>query len=469
MKAVPSGNLPIRSPAALRWGVALAVFGLIERAVLWLIYRPIYYGDTGAYQRLTEVLSQGSLQGYDGTRVPFYPAFLAVVGPDGDAIWLAQMVLGWGISLLLFWMTWRVTASPAWAASVGFLYNLIPGQVLFEANLLTETLTAFLLVLSYTVLLALQRSRPMAGQVAIAFGLGVLAALAGLTRPLFFLFAPWLLPFVWIGGDERLPEDRRPLSDRLRWLLAGPRWRARLARSAAYCVGPLLLLGGWLAYIQTTYQMLAPTVMTGYNWVQHTGGYFEYLPDEDAAIRDTYIRYRDQRIAERGDQTNAIWDAIPELTQASGLSFFNLSEELQRLSLRLIRAHPDLYLKNVIEGWISFWKAPPYWRAESLRLPWTVGWMQALVLMGRGISIAANGLFLLITAAALLSVKARRRLAWDRYLTAIAGMIWLTSIVQTLVDHGDNERFLVPLQMLVILTVARAAAAWLRRGGAPSG
>ncbi len=29
--------------------------------------------------------------------------------------------------------------------------------------------------------------------------------------------------------------------------------------------------------------------------------------------------------------------------------------------------------------------------------------------------------------------------------------IWIASILQTLLDHGDNPRFLVPLQSLVVL------------------
>jgi len=33
----------------------------------------------------------------------------------------------------------------------------------------------------------------------------------------------------------------------------------------------------------------------------------------------------------------------------------------------------------------------------------------------------------------------------------LAGNIWVASIVQSLLDHGDNPRFLVPLQSLVIL------------------
>jgi len=35
------------------------------------------------------------------------------------------------------------------------------------------------------------------------------------------------------------------------------------------------------------------------------------------------------------------------------------------------------------------------------------------------------------------------------------GLVWLISVVQTLADHGDNPRFLMPLQMLVFFVVLR--------------
>ncbi len=455
-----------RRPAG-RWLAAVAAFGLLERLALWFLYQPAYYGDTGAYLRLAEVLSRLSLVGYDGTRVPAYPAFLAITGPDGDAISLVQMILGWLISLLLFWIAWRTTDSPAAGVVVALLYDLIPGQVLFEANLLTETLTTFLVVASFALLLALARAGSGRIKAGLASLLGLVASLAGLTRVLFFVLPVWLLPFVWWAAGDPRPQGNLSTAGRLDRRL-GADWQRRVLRTAVFCVGPVLLLGGWLAYIQSTYHMLSPTVMTGFNWVQHTGVFFEYLPDEEAVIRDTYLRYRDERLRERGDQTNTIWAAIPELTEVTGLSFFDLSRELQRLSLRLIRDHPDLYLLNVVEGWIAFWKAPPYWLPDNVRLASAVPLLRFGVAAGRAVSILANALFLAASAAAALSRKARRRIGWDAFAWSVAGMIWLASIVQTLVDHGDNERFLVPLQMLVVYLVVRTLASWPRRQQAPA-
>ena len=450
-----------------RWIMALALIGLAQRMAFWLVYSPASFGDTPSYMRLAEALQQSGLGSYDGTRVPGYPAFLALLGRDPGMVWLAQMALGWGASMLLFSLGWKTTGSPRLGAAAAMLYNLTAGLVLFEANLLSETLTAFLVLLSLALLAALDRrvarewegdragGRRRLAEWGLAAGLGITAALAGLTRPLFYILPPVLAPFIWLaGGLSR--RAGRPVVVRAE---AG----RRIARLAAFGLPSVLLLGGWILWVDRTYEMLSPTTMGGYHLVQHTGEFFEYLPDEQATLRDTYLKYRDAQIAARGTQANAIWDAIPELSAVSGLSFFGLSAELQRLSLQLIRQHPLLYLENVVEGWIDFWKAPVYWDSAGLRLaglrPLFSGW----ALFGRGLSLAANAVFLLASAGAVVSRSLRARLGLDGFSVALGGTIWTASVVQTLADHGDNPRFLVPLQAVVMLAVLRALWSW-RRG-----
>jgi hypothetical protein len=426
-------------------GGLLLVFGLAERGLLWAGYPPVEYSDTSAYLRLGRVLSQWTLDGFDGRRVPGYPAFAALAGGDPPSIYALQLGLGLAISLLLFWMTFRTTRSAALGLSVGLLYDLIPGQFLFEANLLTETLTAFLLTLSMTLLAELQRAGRRGAEVFWALLLGIVGALTGLVRPLYFYLAVWLLPFVWSRAE-------------------GPRSRA--LRLAAYLPGPALLLGGWLWFIYSTYGMISPTVVTGFGLIQHTGSYFEYLPDSAAPIRDTYVRLRDERIAARGDQSNTIWDAIPELSRVSGLGFYDLSREVQRLSVQLIREHPWWYASSAAGGWVDFWKAPVWWSPEAIESPAIREVLSSWATAGRLVSLAANGLFLLGTAAAILSRQARLRLGVDSHMLAAAGTVWVSSVLQTLFEHGDNPRFLVPAQMLVIYVVARMAYAWWKRRSA---
>jgi hypothetical protein len=425
-----------------RGGILLILIGLIERVWMWMVYQPISYGDTGSYMRVAGVLSAQSMQGYDGTRVPGYPAFLALVGMEPERVWLVQMCFGLIISYLLFWITWRTSGNVALGFIVGGLYTLIPGQFLFEANLLTENLTTFWIVFSLALLILLRTVKKQALGFGVALALGISVSVVGMIRPLFFPLSVWFFPFVWLIGQGD--------------------WRSRLVRLVVYSIGPLLIQGGWLLYMRNSYHVISPTTMAGFSLVQHTGEYFEYLPDEVAAIRDTYIQYRDAYIAERGVQTNAIWEAIPAMTEASGLGFYKLSRELQRLSLVLIREHPDLYLLNVVEGWISFWKAPVYWQPSVISSSISRTLLTGLVVVGRVISVFVNFVFLLLSFIALVSRRARLKLGINRLVVAVAGMVWMISVVQTLVDHGDNPRFLVPMQMVVIYVVVCVIWSWLQ-------
>ncbi|NIS80792.1 MAG: hypothetical protein GTO14_11415 [Anaerolineales bacterium] len=428
------------SQLAFRWAFVLTLMGLIQRIILFLVYEPITYSDTNAYLRLAKPLTKLTLKGYDGTRVPGYPALLALAGLDEERAWILQLVIGFCISLILFWMAWKTTGNPALGALLGGLYNLVPGQFLFESNLLSETLTTLAVIVGLAIFVALMHKQTMRSKLPLALLLGLAAGMPGMVRPYFFPVTLWYLPFVWAVG--------------------GRNWRQRIATLVLYSVGPLLIQGGWLLWIRDTYHMVSPTVMAGYSLVQHTGEFFELLPDDVASIRDTYLTFRDIQIAERGVQTNAIWEAIPAMSEASGLGFYDLSRELRRLSLQLIQAHPDLYLRNVAEGWINFWKAPVYWQPAVFESAMVRSLLQSLVVIGRGLSVLINAAFLVLSVLAVLSRRVRKRLGVDVFMALCAGMVGMISVVQTIVDHGDNPRFLVPLQMVVFYVVFRAIWSW---------
>ena len=424
---------PAWERSEVRWGAGVLTLAAAIRLAFWLIYQPASFGDTATYLRLAKVVAGGSLRGYDGTRTPGYPAFLALAGGDASRAWIGQMALGLLITLGLYWVCWRLTANPRLAAGVAATYSLLPGLLFFEGALLTETLTTFFLTGCLVCLTALEVSPKNRTMVVAAGLLGLSASLAALTRPLFFVLPAVLLPFVWRSGSGR---------------------RERWARSAAFALAPLVLLGGWLAFIDSKYGMLSPTVMGGYSLVQHTGAFFEYLPDEAAPIRDTYLRYRQAQIAARGTQTNAIWDAIPEISRASGLGFYDLSREMQRLSLWLIRQHPDLYARSVAEGWVAFWKAPVYWDLQLVAPDWLRAVLPAYATLTRLLLAVTNLAFLVLCLASLWVRRVRRALTAHATVLAGTAMVLGISVVQTLLDHGDNPRFLVPLQMTVILVVS---------------
>jgi 4-amino-4-deoxy-L-arabinose transferase-like glycosyltransferase len=425
----------IKSPVLWRtrnWISLVGALALVERIMLYILNRPVTYNDTGSYRRLAESILAG-WNSYDGSRTPGYPLFLALVGTD-ERVYAVQLALGFLTTLLLFYITWRISGR-AWLAGLAALaHSLNPQQFFFEANLLTETLTTFLIMLSMALLTGVMYSKKPAlwktGGLAVV--IGMVAGGAALTRPLFIFLPFWMAFFVLVFWNA---------NNRIRW-------------SFALLVGlsGVVLVGLWVNFMHQHFHMLSLTTMTGFHLVQHTGLYFEYVPDKYAVIRDVYLHFRAEQIASTGSPGNAIWDAIPELSKASGLGFLDLSRTLTKISMQLIIDHPGLYLKNVILGWLWFWKAPVYYHPVFLGFSWSGiilkwiirGWQGALILFNIGF----------VSGSALLVFKrVRQCLRMDVSLWLMVSIIWLTSIVQTLVDHGDNPRFLVPIQSLVVLIV----------------
>ena len=452
----------LQSLSLAAWAGIVAATGFLLRLVLWLAYEPVSYSDSFSYRRLAEAILDGWGR-YDGTRTPGYPLFLAAVGPD-QQVWLVQMGLGLGTTMLFFAMAWLISRRAWFAGLVGLAHTLNLGQLFFEANLITETLATFLV----TAALAgtfLWLTRPERQTFWLAVLISTSASLAWLTRPLFIYLPFWLLLFVALAPSraQATPEITRAS------------WRAGLAglsiswgKAAAYLVPALVILGLWASYIQGRYHVWSLSVMSGYHLMQHAGNFFELLPDEEAALRDTYLKYRGAQIEETGTQTNTIWDAIPEMQQVSGLNFYSLSRKLGDLSLQLITDHPDLYLQNAAKGWWFFWRAPVYWSPEAFESRAIRSGLDITILVQRGLLFGCNLLFVVTSLAAVFWGRARRIWRLGSPLWCLAGTIWIASVLQTLLDHGDNPRFLVPLQSLVafwgLWLVYQTALWWIQRG-----
>ncbi|MCH7611488.1 MAG: hypothetical protein IIB10_12490, partial [Chloroflexi bacterium] len=128
--------------------------------------------------------------------------------------------------------------------------------------------------------------------------------------------------------------------------------------------------------------------------------------------------------------------------------------------LQLIVQHPKLYLANVAQGWVDFWKAPVFWDRDAVRSELIGGLLAAWVAVGRLFTLIANAAFLAGSVLVVVSRRVRGRLGLDRYILVTGGLVWLASIVQTFADHGDNPRFLIPLQMFVFYMVASWMWQW---------
>jgi hypothetical protein len=155
------------------------------------------------------------------------------------------------------------------------------------------------------------------------------------------------------------------------------------------------------------------------------------------------------------------------MSRVSGYSFYALSKVLTRISINLILQHPFLYFKNVISGWWMFWRTPVYWSAGAFHFAWLADGFTPIIQIERAGIFSLNLLFIALSGLFIINelISAiRRKPSLFRFLSLnpivyifswfLLGNIWIASILQTLLDHGDNPRFLVPMQTLVILWIA---------------
>jgi hypothetical protein len=422
------------------WLIIVLAVAILLRVMLFFTYPAVSYSDTNSYRRSADAIL-GGFKAYDGTRTPGYPAFMAMVGPD-RAVYASQLVLGLAITMAWFGIGWKASGKPWVGALIALAHTLNPGQFFFEANLLTETLTTFWLALSLLGAF-LWLERPKFRSTWMGLGIGVSTALATLTRPLFIFMPVWMVVFLAFSYKNKEIQFH---------------WRAFVS----ILLPAFVLVGGWMFWIRSNYHVFSMTTMTGYHLVQHTGYYFEDVPDEYADLRDVYLEYREKRVQARGTQGNTIWDAIPAMQAASGLNFYALSRTLSKVSIQLILTHPWAYGSRVLRGWWMFWRAPVYWDRNAIALPGLASALNFLILGARGLLFGINLVFVGTSVVAVISKRLRNIWNISSFHWLLAGSVWATSALSSILDHGDNPRFLVPFQTVVVFWVLWVAyASWL--------
>jgi hypothetical protein len=461
------------------WLVVVTVVALLERLALWLAYPPVIFDDSNSYRRLAgQILGAAP---FDGTRSPGYPIFLAWLGPD-RVVYAVQLLLGLATTLLFFYLGWLITGKTWVGAAAALLHTLNLGQLFFEADLLAESLTTFLVLVTICggVYFLKQETfeKLSLKQLGLALLTGIAGGLAALVRPQ-FVFLPFLIAFALVIEAVRKIEVQNLLTtkDTTPALAGGARESTKeelfLRFSFVYFVSfvvkalkailmnkklwaiilaiiiPAILLNAlWINYIHTQFGVWSMSSDDGYHIIQHTGKFFEYVPDDEAAIRDTFLKYRAIQIANTGKASNTIWAAIPELQKVSGLGFYKLSRKLQEISVQLIREHPFLYLGSVFEAWAWFWSAPFYWNPQAFGMigDWIVQF-QRILLWGANVIFIA-GTFVLAFP------RVRKMLSMTIPIWLILSVVWVNSILQAIVEASENPRYSVSTQTLVVLVVA---------------
>jgi len=416
----------------------LLVACAVPRGLLWLVYGPVQFPDTGTYMTLARQIHDLDFSGYTGARTPVYPLLLVLTRFDPWVTWLIQSALGIATAAGLFLAAARSGSPPTAAALAAGASVISLNQLFWEANVLNETLAAFLIAASLPPLVGLARGP---ARLTTGLGLGAVCGLAALTRPMYVYLGPLYLALIALALGRRAS-------------------RAMLGVTCGF--GVLVL--GWAGFNHATVGQFGLSTLVGYNLSQHSGGFIERAPDRYAAIRETYLRHRQGNLENGLTHSMVIWSAREEIKRQTGLSDPQLSAELARMSVDLFARNPHLYLASVLRAWSRFWTVPEYWDADRIASPtlrrallvsWTV---QRWLLVAANVAMLALAVGCVILRAGPL----KRRDHW-LHLPVVAIVIVLAgSAVQAFLEFGENGRYAVPTQPLVIVTLVLAAHAVLQ-------
>jgi len=414
--------------------IVVATFGVFIRLITLLSYEPYVESDIDGYQQTAQFLHSGNALHYDGIRPPGYPLLLLLCGMDFHIIWIVQCVLGVAVALMLFDIASLMTQRRIIPLIVGLSYSVSLNMLFFEATIVSEAFSTFIIVLLMWVAIKISRDPNKAGIAKFALA-GLLSGFAALTRPLFLFLTPLLfLYFLWqLAGEQRRSSFRK-------------------LALLSFALPAMALIVGWSVVNRITVNYFGVTTLTGFNLTNHSGGFMELAPEEYASVRDIYLDYRKRNIELDGTHSMTIWRAIPEMEAKTGLSYGDLSSKMTKLSIGLFAEHPLLYLASVSEAWIKFWKVTIHWIPEKLKYMNLVKVIAIVWQPERYILLLTNFLFLTASARQAYRLVSRKAAARPEVLL-MGSVVLIASIIQALMEYGENARYSIPFQPLVMLMV----------------
>ncbi len=472
------GDASANLVSAWPWLLALTLVGIGLRWLMLLDYPVLTSPDSSTYVQAAQDLLSGDFSVGLGRRTPGYPLLIAALDLSPKRVIAAQMVMGLAHAMVLFAITLALTGNRALAFAVGLLHHMNLQQLFQENILLTEAMSAFTVTVALAAWLVVLR-RLGEGRTALpaAIVASVLAWLAAMVRPQFvflpvlfgaltLFIAPLLASQGAVGSTAR---GRHALAAAWRALPAGRTWRIKLATvGLAMAIPALALVLAWCAVVQVKVGPFTMSTQSGFGFMNHFHDDIELAPERFAPLRQIIQETRDARIAEVGHARNTVWYAWPRVQRELGWTMPEASRQFQAVGRAMIAEHPWLYAKSVASAWVDFWTVPNFWAPDSIQPPPVRRAALGLWAVEHPLLRLANLVFVLLSAAVLLSARLRAALRWNTVLTAAVAAVWASSLIQAMADQGASSRYLLPTQSLIVLVVL--VAAWRIRSSriAPS-
>lgn len=417
--------------------LAILTVWFLTRLLLWLWYSPMEYMDTGTYKQLASQFAAFDFSAYNGQRTPIYPLMIALLNQNNNLIWFVQSLMGLGIGVFAYLILMLEKVDWRWSLFAALFSILALNALFFEPVIMTETISAFFLMgVLYYFLLTVKTGS--GGKKVVV--LGLLVGLLVLARPQFIVAIPIFALLFLIYAPQK-----------------------RLKTTVIYLLIAIMPILGWGVFNKIHIGSFTMTTLTGYNLSNHSGAFMEKAPDEYAELRDIYLKYRAQKIEETGSHAMTIFIARHEMMQKTGMSEIELAKAFQTLSVTLFLAYPLDYMANVAKSWVSFWPVPNYWRLDHFENK-TVANLLGFVWSIEHIIIRLMNVFFLLASVYLfwkiIKSNEQNRMPLLTPLTLVLIVLGI-SVLQALVEYGENSRYYIPNQTVVIVLFAYFMPAFL--------
>lgn len=403
---------------------ALIILGIVTRIVLWFaVGETRIYADSKEYIEFANRIKSFDFDGYNGFRTPPYPLLLLLCHLNFDLIGVLQNLMGIALSVLMFNIAFSRTKNPILAFCVGAFSSISFYKLYYERIIMTETLVAFLLAFSLYLLYGMLTQQRMKSTKLL--NLGLISALAGLTKPLFLFLAPlYALLFFII--------DRKSA------------FLVRMKRAGFMLLPYFVLVFGWSLFNKCTINYFGLTTLTGYNLSNHSGGFMELAADEYSVIRDIYLEHRDMVLEGYHSYAMTIFLAVPDMLNATGLSHGELSKQLTAMSVDLFSRYPLRYGKSVMKAFAGFWsvKKGPNWEPVRARYP---AFSKIVELFGMFVNLSFF-LLMIFTVRKFIVSDDRRKVSFELVVIVI---VLTGAILQALMELGENRRYAIPFHPLI--------------------
>lgn len=397
---------------------------LLMRLLVLSHYGPVAVNDTPGYERMAAMMRTGDYSEYDGWRTPGYPLFMNIMGNSAHNIVLAQSVLGIATVFIIYLIVYKTTGIFLLAACFGIFVGTAFNIVFIDSYLLTESIATFLFTAIAAIIIV-----DACKQWRFAWGcplcVGLITAYLTITRPQYIALIPvialWLI-FCTYG-------------------LTRPK---RASRFVAYTIAasmPVLLL------VMFNYSLLGKPLLSttvGHNITQHTLPFIESASKVDRLgvipemieLRDAYWQYAQ----DLGD--NRAFIPRPHIDGTGKDS----SDYYLQLSIEAIKHNPDKYLLSAANAWLRFWRVSLLYDATYVHSHALDTVVSRIWVLQKLVWLALNVLFIISAVLMAHSIVRYRTIGWYECITV---MILAVSVLQALVEYGDNSRYAIPVQPVI--------------------